>query len=442
MKIHEIFEAVAKVSSKTEKERILNENKSELLDLILEDTYRADKYNVKKFQVQNTGSSLTIDDNYDIFHSLLRDLTLRRLTGDAARYEVGNVIGQFVPEDQIWLERILNKNLKIGAGNTFSKDSGVVQKYPCALANVLEKVKNVDVLDGNWFVSRKLDGVRCHAHVTVDNDCNVRVEYYSRQGKIFETLNNLDIAFEQLFRIRPNSHWVVDGEVCIIDDNGHENFQGLMSLVRRKDYTIERPRFNAFDILTLDEFWGHAKSPKFSERLKRLHDLYNEATNGCMFGQDIDRVFDILQQERLTTQDQLDRWMDRRIAGNWEGLMVRKDVAYEGKRSNNLLKIKPMKDNEYVVKDIVEGDLTYNTVMGSESIHCVSAILIEHKGNIVKVGSGLSKEQRIAWIEDPSQIIGKTITVQYFEETQDSKTGEYSLRFPTLKYVYENGRED
>lgn len=439
MKIHEIFEAVSKVSSKTEKERILSENKSELLDLILEDTYRADKYNVKKFQVQKTGNMLTIDENYDVFHHLLRDLALRILTGDAARYEVGNTIGQFVPEDQIWLERILNKNLKIGAGNTFSKDSGVVQKYPCALANVLEKVKNVDVLDGNWFVSRKLDGVRCHAHVTVDNDCNVRVEYYSRQGKLFETLNNLDIAFEQLFRTRPNSHWVVDGEVCIIDDNGHENFQGLMSLVRRKDYTIEHPRFNAFDILTLDEFWGHAKSPKFSERLQRLHDLYNEATNGS--SQDINRVFDILQQERLTTRDQFDRWMDKRIAGDWEGLMVRKDVPYEGKRSNNLLKIKPMKDDEYVVTGLIEGDLTYNTTNGSEVIHGVSALTITHKGNQVKVGSGLSKDQRLRWIEHPEEIIGKTITVKYFEETQDAKTGEYSLRFPTLVYVYDGERD-
>lgn len=31
-------------------------------------------------------------------------------------------------------------------------------KYPCALANVLEKAKNVDILDGTWLVSRKLDG--------------------------------------------------------------------------------------------------------------------------------------------------------------------------------------------------------------------------------------------------------------------------------------------
>ena len=119
--------------------------------------------------------------------------------------------------------------------------------------------------------------------------------------------------------------------------------------------------------------------------------------------------------------------------------MIRKNVSYEGKRTNNLLKIKEMDDAEYVVKDLVTGEMTYNE-NGSKNYNVVTALIIEHKGNTVQVGSGLSKEQRINWYNDPSQIVGKTITVQYFEETQD-KNGNYSLRFPTLKYVHKNGRE-
>ena len=33
----------------------------------------------------------------------------------------------------------------------------------------------------------------------------------------------------------------------------------------------------------------------------------------------------------------------------WEGFMIRKDVSYEGKRSNNLLKVKTFYDAEYIV---------------------------------------------------------------------------------------------
>ena len=104
-----------------------------------------------------------------------------------------------------------------------------------------------------------------------------------------------------------------------------------------------------------------------------------------------------------------------------------------------LIKVKKFQDAEYVVEDVINGTAVYNEG-GMKEYDIVSALVIKHKDNIVKVGSGLSKEQRLRWFSNPEEIIGKTITVQYFEETQDSKTKEYSLRFPVLKHVYENGR--
>ena len=37
-------------------------------------------------------------------------------------------------------------------------------------------------------------------------------------------------------------------------------------------------------------------------------------------------------------------------------------------------------------------------------------------------------------------IVGKTITVQYFEETKNQEGG-ISLRFPTVKHIYETKRD-
>ena len=68
----------------------------------------------------------------------------------------------------------------------------------------------------------------------------------------------------------------------------------------------------------------------------------------------------------------------------------------------------------------------------------LAQVLIEHKGYKVKVGSGFSQEQRIKYMT--SDIVGKTITVQYFEETKNDKGG-ISLRFPTVKHIYEQKRE-
>jgi len=66
--------------------------------------------------------------------------------------------------------------------------------------------------------------------------------------------------------------------------------------------------------------------------------------------------------------------------------------------------------------------------------------MVEHRGNIVRVGSGFSIEQRRLYHAEPSKIIGKTITVQYFEESKN-QNGEYSLRFPVIKYVFDNERD-
>ena len=428
--INDIFCLVSGTSSKLKKEEFLKEHMNPTIEQILQDTYGGRKYFVKQYEVLGSGE-LTLDTNYDVFHKLLDFLANRKLTGKSAKQAVSDCIEKFRPCDQIWLARILDGNLKIGAGQTFSEDSGTVDKYPCSLANVLEKTKNVDVLDGTWLASRKLDGCRCHAHVDLDAGT---VDFKSRQGKTFTTLDNLKQPVLDFLRnsseLGLTGKWVLDGEVCIMHGD-EEDFQGLMSVIRRKDFTIENPRYKVFDLLTENEFWGRKESPNFSVRHDMLVHLFTGFNNPAI---------DVIRQERITSAEDLDRWQEYRRLNSWEGIMVRKDVPYEGKRTNNLLKIKPFQDAEYVVTGIIEGDLTYNTPTGSETVHGVSALTIEHKGNVVKVGSGMTKEQRLAWVANPNLIIGRTITVQYFEETC-SKEGDYSLRFPVLKYIYEGKRD-
>lgn len=428
--INFVFGYVAGCSSVRVKNQFLKEHMNPTIEQILKDTYGGRKYFVKKYEIDGSGV-MTLDKDYGTFHQLLDLLAERQLTGNKAVSIVENTICGFCPRDQVWLARILDGNLKIGAGQTFSEDEGTIDKYPCALANVLEKVKTVNVLDGNWLASRKLDGCRCHAHIDMDART---VTFISRQGKEFTTLNNLTepvLNFMHNDELGLTGKWVLDGEVCIMEGD-KENFQGLMSLVRRKGFTIDNPRYKVFDILTEDEFYGRAESPNFSARYDMLTFLAAGFTNPAI---------DVIEQERITSQEVLDSWQERRKAGGWEGIMVRKDVPYEGKRTNNLLKIKPFQREEYVITGIIEGDLTYNTTSGSETVHGVSALTIEHKGNVVKVGSGMTKEQRLRWVEHPEEIIGKTCAIQFFEETRDSRTGAYSLRFPTLIYVYDNGRD-
>jgi DNA ligase-1 len=124
--------------------------------------------------------------------------------------------------------------------------------------------------------------------------------------------------------------------------------------------------------------------------------------------------------------------------GNWEGFMLRKDVVYEGKRTKNLLKVKTFHDAEYTVTGVDYGPMS--VVRNGKEVQetMLSQVWINHKGHEVKVGSGFNQEQRIKYMTE--NIIGKTITVQYFEETKNDKGG-ISLRFPTVKHIYENERD-
>ena len=135
-------------------------------------------------------------------------------------------------------------------------------------------------------------------------------------------------------------------------------------------------------------------------------------------------------------------WSDHAAECGWEGIMLRKNDVYKGKRSNDILKVKKMHDDEYIVKDVEVGPFRIidKKLRKEVTIETMTNVIIEHKGEPVSVGSGFTIADRQHYYNNPKDIIGKEITVQYFEESQD-KTGKFSLRFPVCKAVYQNGRQ-
>ena len=65
-----------------------------------------------------------------------------------------------------------------------------------------------------------------------------------------------------------------------------------------------------------------------------------------------------------------------------------------------------------------------------EEINALSAILIDYHDT--KVGSGFTLENRKHYGAHPEEIEGMTVTVQFFERTEDQH-GNKSLRFPVFK---------
>jgi len=216
----------------------------------------------------------------------------------------------------------------------------------------------------------------------------------------------------------------------MMDENGNENFQGIIKEIKRKDHTIENPFFYMFDLLTLEEFVNKEGTTSFSIRNVQLDNLFFEREF---------KNIGYLEQKLLIDERMLTYYIGLAKENAWEGLMLRKDAPYQGKRSNDVLKVKQFYDAEYVVIDVQNGP--FRVIVDGKEVEedVMRNIVIEHKGYRVDVGSGFSLEQRRLYKENPDAILGKQVTIQYFEESQN-QNGGISLRFPTIKAIYETER--
>jgi DNA ligase-1 len=240
-------------------------------------------------------------------------------------------------------------------------------------------------------------------------------------GKEFTTLNKVKDAIEATGIINT----VFDGEICLVDEDGNEDFQGVMKQLRRKDHQIENPAYMMFDMLNIKDFNNQKSKEILSDRLHTLRSFLDDNIDT--------NILRYTEQAVITDGRHFDMWSQMATDGNWEGFMLRKDVGYEGKRSKNLVKVKKFYDAEYEVIDFDIDDHEVVREGKSETIQMLAQVYIMHKGHKVKVGSGWSQEQRLQYMD--GSIVGKIITVQYFEETTNDKGG-ISLRFPTVKVVH------
>ena len=412
-------------SSSLDKVEILKQQ-PEFIQKVLEYTYNPYKQYYVTSKTCKKNSGLFKYNTHETIFSLLDDLTNRKYTGHDAIAQInGFITANPGYEDLIY--SVIDKDLKTRTGAKVINKAfpNLIPEFNVALAQTYEP-KLASFGEGygeTWYASRKLDGVRCLAVVDEDGICTL----YSRMGKEFTTLNKIKYAIEATGII----NYVFDGEICMLDKDGNEDFQSVMKELRRKDHQIENPTFMIFDMIHKTEFDKGKSTDILSERLHTLRTWLGPRY-------DTKETLRYLDQAVITDERHFDMWAQMATDNNWEGFMLRKDTFYEGKRSKNLLKVKKFFDAEYKVVDYDVEEHEVVRYGRQDTIPMLAQVWITHKNHLVKVGSGFSQEQRLQYMD--GSIVGKTITVQYFEETKNDKGG-ISLRFPTVKHIYENERD-
>ena len=314
------------------------------------------------------------------------------------------------PEYEEFLKRLFTKNLPIGVeAATVNKVYGeeiipvweVQQGYPIDKY----KFRKGELI----FASRKLNGSR---------GTYFKGDIISRQAQKFDGLDHIIKDIEKII----GTDYAVDGELIRRNIDGltdGQNFRETISILNSDGNDKSLIKFVIFDIVPVDEFEMDACTENYSVRKKRLLDLKNKIQkNGTQNIEVVQMVY-----EGTDVNDVYD-WLDYAVRHDWEGLVVNRQVPYRRTRHNGCLKVKRFYTVDLRITAIEEGQNRLAGTMG--------ALVVDYKGNELRIGSGFDDATRAAVWANPDNYIGKIVECKYKEVTMDKKAGLESLQFPTF----------
>ena len=176
--------------------------------------------------------------------------------------------------------------------------------------------------DKNWLYEIKWDGYRAIAELQ-----NKDVKLYSRNGITFE--NSYPIIVQELKKIKDNV--VLDGEIVVLNDEGHPDFQ----LLQHYESNTHRPiNYCVFDLLSVNGY-NTCELPLI-KRKELLKDVIKK--------NEVIKYSDHIQEKGIA-------FFNASTHNNLEGIMAKKADSqyYIGKRTNEWLKIKNHKTQEAII---------------------------------------------------------------------------------------------
>ena len=249
--------------------------------------------------------------------------------------------------------------------NLYARD---LVKPALMLANIYHNGINLD----EYWVSEKYDGVRA-----IWNGKKL----VSRGGNIYH-------APKWFTDPLPNKK--LDGELWI----ARQAFEQVVSTVRDKspdNAAWKKIKFMVFDMPEL--------TTSFDRRLPQIKATIKEIDTPWV---------KMVKQWKVSNHSALMKELKIITDAGAEGLMLHKGSSfYRGKRSGDLLKVKPYEDAEAVVIKHLKGKGKYTNMLG--------AMIVEMPdGKLFKIGSGFTDAERQA-----PPAIGQTITYQYRGKTKN-----------------------
>lgn len=385
---------------------------------------------------------------------LLQYLKENNTGTDQVICNVQNFLNKQNPKYRKVLVDIITKSLTLGinAKSINKVWSDFIPDYEVQQGERLEN--NIDkLIEGNKkvIVTQKFDGQRCSARVE-----NHKVIMYSRNGKIYEGMHQLESELAKLDDGMYDGELLVDAPderdekdipTFIKKKNGKfdkdllskiyapkeskELFKDTASLVNSDQENKENINMWLYDMTPLEYFDNMENyNVPVEVRKEELKNKIQEVADKCPHLKETKYLY-----EGKFNNKKVQELLKQVIDLNQEGMMINVyGSPYEFNRSKNMLKVKQMYPIDLRVIDVLEGSGANKGKAG--------ALLVNYKGCPLKVGSGLTKELREEFWQNKESIIGKIITIKYFEETTNKKDNSKSLRFPIFLGVRDDKDEE
>ena len=409
VKVASIMQRLENTSSTNDKIRILKENKNnELLRKVLLYALDTDKkFGMSKKTIKPRQGECKFDDFFELLDTLVEENI-----NDNLRRQVNFFLGNMGNEDvrNVMIQVLLKKFNSSISIKTVNKAMDLIVSH-----DIMKGSSWDGTLNGKVAVSLKLDGLRC-SFLIKDGKAIAK----TRQNKIIDGMIDLTKAIEEVFG---NEDLFVDGELLAINEEGltsEDLFKKTSAIVNSKGLKKDLT-FVAFDIVPLSDYVRKQNEMPFYERREILEDYVSEGENELVKVAPLYFVTDKIED--------IQKQLDIVVAEGLEGLMLNKiNGVYEFKRTKQLLKVKKFNDADVLVVGVLEGEGRLEGTLGKVEVQ------FKYEGNVYTnyIGSGFSDEEREYYWKHQDELIGKIVTIKYFEITSNDNGG-YGFRFPTWK---------
>lgn len=412
-----VKEITASASRKYKQEVLTKYKDDEVIQKYLKiayDPYLVFGISEKKLYKKVSCVAYPADNVFDLFYWLEKHNTGTD-TAIKMCQETLAVIASKDQEAAALLEKLICKDLSIGVDSKTinSVIPNLIPQFSCMLAQ--KYFEKPEKLSGKTFaITTKLDGFRLIAL----KDKFGNIKFYSRVGQLVEGLVEIEADLKYNF---PNDI-ALDGELTIsnyFDMPSKDAYKAASKIIRLKGDTPKTGlTYRVFDMMTAEEFISQS-CPTIYDARRALLDSYAGKASHI-------EVLPVLY--RGTDTSKITEFLDKITSEGGEGCVLNLcDAPYVWNRTWNLQKVKKFDSLDLEVVDIEEGSGRLAGTLG--------AIHVRYKdGNIVKVGSGFSDDERKLYFNNPALILHKIVEIKFFEEsTSKDPNGKtiYSLRFPT-----------